>query len=444
MSLYNFVQNLHFNQVPQHTRNLVSTSLLDIIGVLAGAKSNQTTLNICNYAAKHYPAAHLSCRLLFDNRKVSPMGAAWAGGFSADSLDAHEGHFTSKGHAGATVVPALLALADACRDQGRDISGEEFLSAVTIAYETGLRAGVALMDTATEYHASGAFSGLGVVCGGARLLGMNEEQFLHALGIAEYFGPRCPMMRLVDSPSMLRDAHGAGAYAGVNALLMAQAGITGAPAETVADKKISHCWDDLGQRWEIDAQYFKPWPVCRWAQPSLTAVTDMMAQHPELLASNIEAIKVETFHESMRLQGHFPANADEAQYGLAFPLAALISRGQVGPNEVTGDAIQAEDILQISRLIEITEAQDLSDRFPQEILSRVTIQLKDRTSLTSPVTQAKGDPETAMTHTEFRDKFRLLASVNFSEQRILEIILAVDNLEKADDCSQLFNQLMKP
>ncbi|WP_293269172.1 MmgE/PrpD family protein, partial [Neptunomonas sp.] len=133
MSLYNFVQNLHFNQVPQHTRNLVSTSLLDIIGVLAGAKSNQTTLNICNYAAKHYPAAHLSCRLLFDNRKVSPMGAAWAGGFSADSLDAHEGHFTSKGHAGATVVPALLALADACRDQGRDISGEEFLSAVTIA-----------------------------------------------------------------------------------------------------------------------------------------------------------------------------------------------------------------------------------------------------------------------------------------------------------------------
>jgi 2-methylcitrate dehydratase PrpD len=442
MSLYNFVQNLHFREVPQHTRYLVSTSLLDIIGVVAGAKNNQTTINICNYAADNYPATNLSCRLLFDDRKVHPLGAAWAGGFSADSLDAHEGHFTSKGHAGATVVPALLALADACRDQGRDISGEEFLSAVTIAYETGLRAGVALMDTAAEYHASGAFSGLGVVCGGARLLGMNEEQFLHALGIAEYFGPRCPMMRLVDSPSMLRDAHGAGAYAGINALLMAQAGITGAPAETVADKKISHCWDDLGQRWEIDTQYFKPWPVCRWAQPSLTAVTAMMAQYPEIIATNIEAIKVETFHESMRLQGHFPTNADEAQYGLAFPLAALISRGQVCPNEVTGDAIQAEDILQISRLIEITEAQDLSARFPQEILSRVTIQLRDGTRLTSPVTQAKGDPETAMTQAEFRDKFRLLASVNFSEQRIAEIISAVDNLEKADSCSLLFNQLM--
>ncbi|WP_290703061.1 MmgE/PrpD family protein [Amphritea sp.] len=444
MSLYNFVQNLRFNDVPQHTRYLVSTSLLDIIGVLAGAKNNQTTENIRNYAADHYAASSMSCRLLFDGREVNPMGAAWAGGFSADSLDAHEGHFTSKGHAGATVVPALLALADACRDQGRDISGEEFLSAVTVAYETGLRAGVALMDTAAEYHASGAFSGLGVVCGGARLLRMNEEQFLHALGIAEYFGPRCPMMRLVDFPSMLRDAHGAGAYAGVNALLMAQAGITGAPAETVAGDNISHCWNDLGSRWEIDAQYFKPWPVCRWAQPALTAVTAMMAQYPKITAANTEAVKVETFHESMRLQGHFPANADEAQYGLAFPLAALISRGQVGPNEVTGEAIQAEDILQVSRLIEITEADDLSVRFPQEILSRVTIQLKDGTSLTSPVTQAKGDPETAMTQVEFRAKFRLLASVNFSEQRISEIISAVDDLEHANDCNQLFNQLMNP
>ncbi len=442
MSLYNFVQNLHFSEVPQHTRYLISTSLLDIIGVVAGAKNNQTTENIRNYAADHYAASRMSCRLLFDGREVNPMGAAWAGGFSADSLDAHEGHFTSKGHAGATVVPALLALADACRDQGREISGEEFLSAVTIAYETGLRAGVALMDTAAEYHASGAFSGLGVVCGGARLLGMSEEQFLHALGIAEYFGPRCPMMRLVDFPSMLRDAHGAGAYAGVNALLMAQAGITGAPAETVTAHKISHCWGDLGSRWEIDAQYFKPWPVCRWAQPALTAATAMMEQYPQITATNVESIQVETFHESMRLQGHFPNNADEAQYGLAFPLAALISRGQVGPNEVTGDAIHAEDILQISRLIEIVEAEDLSIRFPREILSRVIIQLKDGTRLSSPVTQAKGDPATAMTQAEFIAKFRLLASVSLDEQRILDIISAVDNLEQADDCSLLFNQLM--
>ena len=442
MNLYRFVQDLRFNEVPAHTRDLVSTALLDILGVAAGAKQNHTTECIKTYATEHYLPGALASRLLFDGRRVHPLGAAWAGGFCIDSLDAHEGHFTSKGHAGATVVPALLALIDACRDQGRKISGEEFLAALTVAYETGLRAGVALMGSTAEYHASGAFSGIGVVCAGARLLGFNEETFLHALGIAEYFGPRCPMMRLVDHPSMLRDAHGAGAYAGLNGLLMARAGITGAPAETVTLTRTQHCWQDLGQRWEINAQYFKPWPVCRWAQPALTAATALIAEYPDIRGETIERIRVETFHESMRLQGHFPANADEAQYGLAFPLAALISRGQVGPNEVTGDAIHATDILAVSRTIEIVEADDLSARFPQEILSRVSIQLKDGCEFNSPTTAAKGDPETPMTRQEFRDKFQLLASTNFDQARIGAIAVAVAELEQAEDCATLLEQVL--
>ncbi|MCV6588823.1 MAG: MmgE/PrpD family protein [Marinobacterium sp.] len=441
MSLHNFIQTLTYQDIPEHTRYLVRTSLLDILGVMAGARDNETTRNIREYASQHYPATALSSRLAFDGRRVHPMGAAWAGGFSADSLDAHEGHFTSKGHAGATVVPALLALVDACHDQGRDISGEEFLTALAIAYETGLRAGVALMDSAAEYHASGAFSGLGVVCGAARILRLDESQLLHALGIAEYFGPRCPMMRLVDFPSMLRDAHGAGAYAGLNAIFMAQAGITGAPAETVAKENLQHCWQDLGQRWEIDAQYYKPWPVCRWAQPSLTAITDMLDQYPQINGDTVARVRIETFHESMRLQGHFPANADEAQYGLAFPVAALIARGQVGPAEVTGDAIQAKDILDISAKVEIVEADDLSARFPDEILSRVTLVLNDGQQLTSPVTQAKGDPATAMSYAEFLDKFYLLGGVSLSARQLDALVSCIEQLASAEDCATLLNRV---
>lgn len=444
MPLYQFINQLSYQDVPEKSRFLIETSLLDIIGIVAGASDNQTSINIKNYASEHYRADKLSCRLLFDDRRVHPLGAAWSGGFSADSLDAHEGHFTSKGHAGATVIPALLALTDAFFAEGIDISGQEFLAALTIGYETSLRAGVALMGTTSEYHASGAFSGLGVVCAGARLLKFSEAEFLAALGIAEYFGPRCPMMRLVDFPTMLRDAHGAGAYSGINALLMARHGITGAPAATVEFDNIQHCWRDLGQRWEIDAQYYKPWPVCRWAQPALTAVTNLMLENPNVGATDISNIRVETFHESMRLQGHAPANADEAQYGLAFPLAALICRGQLGPNEVTGDSIKAADILALSQCIEISEAADLSARFPEEILSRVKIELLDGTVLSSETTQAKGDPQTAMTHTEHRAKFDLIAGVKLSPERRTAICKAIDSLAEAQHCQPLFDLIMRP
>ena len=444
MSLYSFVQAFNYSQAPSHTRGLIKTCLLDIIGVAAGACDNHTTAILKTFAVNHYPAVNLATRLWFDGRAVSPLGAAYAGGFSVDSLDGHEGHFTSKGHAGATVVPGVIALVDAWRQQGRTISGEELLSVLCIGYETALRAGRALMATAPEYHASGAFSGIGLVCAGARMQGMEESTLRHAMGIAEYFGPRCPMMRLIDYPSMLRDAHGAGAYAGLNALLMAQVGVTGAPALSVESAGVAGLWSDLGERWEIDEQYFKPWPVCRWAQPALTALTGLMNAQPDIKPQEVESIEVQTFHESVRLQGHEPANADEAQYALAFPLAALVTRGRVGALEVTGEAVQAPDILEVSRKIQIREAADLSARFPNEILSRVTVTLKDGRSFASPTTAAKGDPGNPMSAEAFSAKFHDLADRTLGRARSTAIAAAVDNLQDSADCSALLDLILAP
>lgn len=432
MSLHAFCRDFTLDQVPPHTRAILQKSLLDILGTMAGAVSNATSETLYSYARKHYPGGEFLARLPFDGTPVNLLGAGWAGGFTADSLDAHEGHFTSKGHAGATVVPALLALADALYAQGRIVSGRELLEALCLGYETGLRAGVALMATSPTYHASGGFSAIGVVCGGARLLGMDEVTFRHALGIAEYFAARCPMMRLIEHPTMLRDAHGAGAYNGLNALLLAREGVTGAPAETLEADSAGPYWHDLGRRWEIDSQYFKPWPVCRWAQPALTAMTRLRAEHPRIDTATVAAIRVETFQESSCLQGHRPVNADEAQYALAFPLAALIARGRVGPEEVTGAAIQAPDILAVSDRIEIVEAPDLSARFPEEILSRVTVRLHDGVTFTSPVTAALGDPEQPLTLADIEAKFELFASVNLSATAWAAVKDAVLQLESAD------------
>jgi 2-methylcitrate dehydratase PrpD len=146
----------------------------------------------------------------------------------------------------------------------------------------------------------------------------------------------------------------------------------------------------------------------------------------------------------MRLQGHFPKNADEAQYGLAFPVAALLARGQVGPNEVTGEGVHAADILAISQRVDIVEAKDLSARFPEEILSRVTIQLNDGRELQSPITQAKGDPATAMTEEEMLDKFIALARISLHNSEVIQIFRVLDELEVASSCESLIDLLTLP
>ena len=441
--LADFVKNLKYRDIPRFTQIRLKSSLLDMIGNIAAAHSTRNSDCIRTYAVAGYPAGDVKAHLLFDGRTVSPLGAAWAGGFCADSVDGHEGHFLSKGHAGATVIPAMLTLADAHKFEGKTLSGEEFLTILAVAYEVSLRSGVALMEYTTEYHASGAFSGLGVVAGGARMLNLSNECFAHALGIAEYFSPRCPMMRLVDHPTMLRDAHGAGAYAGLNALLMAQSGITGAPADLLMSDASQHHWQSLGSTWEIDNQYYKPWPVCRWAQPALTAITAMMELGDCVTPENIARVTVETFHESMRLQGHAPNNADEAQYGLAFPVAALLCKGKVGPTEVSELGVFDKDVQALAKRIEIIEASDLSERFPEEILSRVTLELKDGTTLESPVTQAKGDPSVPMTEAEIQEKFLQFTDGVLSASQQAAIIEEVDQLEERLDISRLLYLVRK-
>lgn len=438
-SFFDFNTRLNYQEIPSHTKELIKSSLLDILGIVAASTKNNTSKNIRNFVLDHYAPAQKSSRLLFDGRLVSPLGSAWAGGFAADSLDGHEGHFLSKGHAGATVVPGLLALVDAYADQGRDITGEEFLTLLTIAYEASLRAGVALMESASDYHASGAFSGIGLVAAGARMLKLEPEILQHALGIAEYFAPRCPMMRLVDYPTNLRDAHGAGAFTGINALFMAQSGITGSPAELIVSDKLSPAWQTLGREWEIDNQYYKPWPVCRWAQPALTAVEAMLELEVGMTPDNIETITIETFHESMRLQGHTPSNADEAQYALAFPVAALICYGQLGPEQVSDEAVHDKAILALSQRIQIVESQVLSERFPAEILSVVEVVLKDGRVLRSPISQAKGDPAVPMTKQDIHHKFLQYTAEILTVDQQYALIEEVESLETQPNIAKLLS-----
>src|SRR3546814_5490703 len=74
---------------------------------------------------------------------------------------------------------------------------------------------------------------------------------------------------------MLKDGSAMGAMSGVSAALLAAAGFTGAPAVTVMGEAVADLWADLGQRWRIEEQYTKAYPVCRWAQPAVEAVLSL-------------------------------------------------------------------------------------------------------------------------------------------------------------------------
>jgi 2-methylcitrate dehydratase PrpD len=314
-SFIDFIQTVSYQSLPADIVTIMKRSLLDTIGVGAVGSTTKISAITRQFANAHMPAGidGPAARLLFDGRSVSPMGAAMAGAFTIDSIDAHDGYSAVKGHAGSGVLPGILAFVDDLRRSGARVSGQELLTALVIGYEIAYRSGLAMHATCADYHTSGAWTAVGVAAAGARLLGLDGVQTRHAMGIAEYHGPRSQMMRCIDHPSMVRDGVGWGSPAGVSAAYMAQLGFTGAPAITVEgeDEVTRQYWNDLGQRWEISNTHYKPYPVCRWAHSSIDAADKLMLLH-NLSSSDIKSTRIRTFHYASRLAGHEPQTMDEA------------------------------------------------------------------------------------------------------------------------------------
>ncbi len=400
-----FIHDLRFADLPAPVVARAKDCLLDLLGVAASGTGTELSRIARNHAARHMGAGTGGASLLFDGRHVSVAGAAFAGASTIDSFDAHDGHALTKGHAGVAILPSLLAFAEEIHVE----DGREILTGLVLGYEIATRAGIALHESVADYHTSGAWNALGCAAIGARLLGLDAAATRHAVGIAEFNGPRSQMMRCIQDPTMVKDGSGWGAFAGVTAAYLAQDGFSGAPAITIEAQEHAVLWGDLGRRWMIMEQYFKPHPVCRWAQPAIEAAIGIVARHG-ILPGQIDAVDIETFGHAVALGTRLPETTEEAQYAIGFPVACVLAKGRVGAAEISSDGLRDPDTIAMLGRIGLSERADFSARFPAERLAVVSLKLRDGRSLTSPPTVPRGDPGNFLADDEIRDKFSALTA----------------------------------
>lgn len=441
--IYNdFIHQLSWQDVPESSQSMARRCLLDLLGVAASGTQTQLSRLIREHSLSQFgsdsSSTHTGARLLFDGRNCSASGAALANGMTIDSIDAHDGYKPVKGHAGCGVLAALLALHESVNQQ--NVSEAELLTGLVIGYEIACRAGDALHRSVSDYHTSGAWVALAAAAIGARVMRLNPTQTAHALGIAEYHGPRSQMMRCIDHPTMLKDGSGWGSMAGVSAALLAKSGFTGAPAITMQAPELNEVWSDLGSDWLIDQQYFKPFPVCRWAQSAAIAALNLQRDH-HFEANDIETVSIGSFHESVRLATAKPETTEQAQYSLPFPVAAALIHKQITVDEIDGDGLRDEAVQALSQSIRLYEVDAYNNVFPQRRISEVTITLKDGRSLESGPTEANGDPEIPLTEQAIDDKFRQFARPVLGDDHANRLLTQVRNMGDADDL-HTFNSLI--
>ncbi len=428
MTLADFIHRTSYEQLPPHVLAQARRCVLDLLGVAAGGTQTQLSAIIRRHAVAQFGSGvpGRCARMLFDGHPVSLAGAALAGGMTIDSLDAHDGHVLTKGHVGVAVLPTVLAFADALQA----MDGQEFLTQIVIGYEIATRAGIALHATACDYHTSGAWNTIACAALGARNLKLGLEQTREALGIAEYHGPRSQMMRCVDHPTMVKDGSGWGAMAGISAACLAADGFTGAPALTLEADEVAPVWADLGERWLILDQYFKPYPVCRWAQPAVEAALSLARSH-DLASDAIQAVEVWSFHEACRLATRLPTTTEQAQYSLPYSVAAALRHGALGAVEISGAALVDMETRRLSGTMVLHEEALYDQRFPAERWAHVRVTLRDGRILESPSAIARGNPENALPDSEIHEKFMALSQPVLGAARAVNIAAAVLGVDRA-------------
>ncbi len=438
MNPYEFIHALTWEDLPEAVRRQARRCLLDTVGTAIAGRKTELSRITHDFAALAFGGS--GAWLWQDGRQVSPPGAALANAMTINSFDIHDGHKLVKGHAGAAVVPALFATLSL--QTGEPISGKELLTSLVVGYEIALRAGIALHATACDYHTSGAWNALGCAAVTSRRLDLGPSLTRQALGIAEYHGPRSQMMRDIEFPTMVKDGSGWGAMSGVSAGLLAAGGFTGAPAITIEGADVAVYWADLGSRWRILETYFKPYAVCRWAQPSIVAALTLLKEH-HLDVRQITRIRVHTFYQATCLTCHRPKNTEEAQYSLPFPLAAALVHGKLGVEELIGENLHDPALLALSDSIELIHDPALSAQFPERRFARLELHTRSGKVYTSKETEPNWEPSDPPTDGELLEKFRWLSATRYSELEIQALEALLWNCENLIDSKELVDVVIK-
>jgi 2-methylcitrate dehydratase PrpD len=443
-----FITGLTWEGLPRDVARRAVMCVIDTLGAMLAGRGARSARIAAETASAWWPTPE--AHLIAPGVQAAAPGAAFANAVAANAVDVDDIGIYTWGHPGAQVVPAALALAER-----EHLDGRELLLAVVAGYEIAFRAGRCLNYPAIEvssversFRACGSWGSLACAAVACRALGADAESTRHALGIAEYHSPDLPMMRDLEFPAMVKHGVGPGALTGLLAADLALRGFTGIPS-SLDLPEFSGFTEDLDSQFLLPHGItWKRFACCAWAHPALLAVERLLAQH-EITPDMIGNILVEAYPDALRLGTGVPATTEEAQFSLAWPIAALILDRQVGPHQVLGEALSSPAHAELCARVEarvspeLTRLYDLSERNDPagKDAAVVTITLTDGRVVSSGLVEHILYPLPGWGEEEMARKFAWLAAGHLSPAGIDEVTAELLELERVQDIADLMARL---
>ncbi|MFL5822089.1 MAG: MmgE/PrpD family protein [Solirubrobacteraceae bacterium] len=431
-------RSVSVGELPPEALAVAKHCLLDWLGVtLAGSREPLSEILAVELGTGESREATLIGR----PGRASAHTAALVNGAAGHALDFDDMHLTVMGHPSVAVAPGALALSERL-----EASGAELLTGFVAGVEVECRLGALVGPSHYErgWHNTATLGTFGAAGACARLLGLDEERWLHALGIA---GTQAAGLKGVFG-TMSKPLHaGRAAANGLLAAGLAARGFTSSREIVEGSQGFGSTHTDalagveilepLTGRYLIRDTLFKYHAACYFTHSIIESA--LTIRHADgVRREDVEAVEVEVSPDALDV-----ANIGEPRTGLEgkFSLRAVTAMALLG-DDMSDPGAYCDERMAAPELVALRDRIRVVPGGTSPTAGSVRVRTVDGRALTASADTSIPAADLAGQGERLRAKFMALAGPVVGQERaeaIPAIIARLDELERVSDLTRLLS-----
>ena len=405
---------LKASPLPDVTTRKCEDLLIDVVGLCVTARNEDYVRSALLGCDDDGP-----CTAIGHARTLTAAGAAFVNGTAAHGEDFDDTFEGGPVHAGAVIVPAVLA---ACERHNPD--GRMALIGIAVGTEVLCRLSLVVPKAVHKagFHPTAIFGAMGAAAGVGTALGLDAKQIVDALGIAGSMAGGI-IEYLAEGAWTKRLHAGWAAQSGIRAALLARSGFLGPRTVFEGTHGLFHGFahtaqgdyeallGDFGTRWVTDTLAFKPYPCGTMAQPYIDCARRLAARgiSPEGVSEIVCEVAEGTVHRLWEplASKQRPPNGYAAKFAVPYLLATGFVHGGVGLGAFSESAIGDPRVLALAAKVKFVIDPD--NPYPNNYTGHIRATMKDGSVIEERQPYLRGGAQEPLSRQDVIDKFVLNA-----------------------------------
>ena len=408
------VAALHGDRLPKSLRQKCEELLIDVVGLCVTARNEDYIKSALAGCDDEGP-----CTAIGHARGFSAASAAFVNGTAAHGEDFDDTFEGGPVHAGAVIVPAVLAV---CERHKPD--GHAAFFGIAVGTEVMCRLSTVVPKAVHKagFHPTAIFGAMGAAAGVSAALGLSARQLVDALGIAASMASGI-IEYLAEGTWTKRLHPGWAAQSGIRAALLARGGFIGPRTVFEGVHGLFHGFahttkgdygaltGDFGTRWVTETLAFKPYPCGTMAHPYIDCAKRLAARG--IKAGDVKELICEvaegTVHRLWEplADKQRPPNGYAAKFSTPFLLATGFVHGGVGLDAFTDAAVRDKDVLALSS--KVRYVIDPDNPYPNNFTGHIRAVLNHGTVIEERQPHFRGGAHEPLSRPDIEEKFILNA-----------------------------------